>query len=184
LTEGFSRLETEHIIYRGYYFIPSSAAEPEVLSGQLQGAMAGRQLMPDTGWMVRRGMDQEETVLQVKGVNYDHCRDLLDQLRLAVGEELPGSTLSWQVEAMLFSTDDRADLGRQFVVNLDGTLHSVTEYNGSVNILAYVPWVPERLMLEEGPVNLNVELYSDPVSGRVRLRAGIPVLLSLSHYPD
>ncbi len=96
-----------------------------------------------------------------------------------------GSALSWQAEALVQSDNgDLPRLGQELVDNLGGTLYSVASYSGSVHILAHVPWAPDQLMLEEGPVNLNLELYADPLSGRVRLRAGIPVLLSLSHYPD
>ncbi len=184
-TEGLNHLKAEHIYYRGYYIIPDNGVEPGIVSRQLEKVMVKHELPPETGWTVNGALEPGETVIQVRGSRYRDCRELMERLRLAVGEEKSESALSWQVEALVDGNPgDLTNLGRDLVHSLGGTTYSAADYNGSVHILAYVPWVSDHLVLEDGPVNLNLELYADPFSERVRLRAGIPVLFSLSHYPD
>ncbi len=45
-------------------------------------------------------------------------------------------------------------------------------------MLAYLPWAGEGFMLERQRINLALELSEDSYREKIRIRLGIPVLLS------
>jgi len=95
----------------------------------------------------------------------------------------------WNVEALIpFSRrtaeEDLITLAAQLLQSLGGKQYSLDYYSGTVQLLAYLPWVDEKIVLEESPVNLILELFADSSAGGIRVRVGIPVLLSPAHFPD
>lgn len=183
LTKGLQRLEAENITYRGYYFSPAGALQPDQPAQRKEPLSRAGQT--DARWSVTGGLEAGYTVFQVKGSDFGQCSDLMDQLTAASKEDNPGAGLAWLVEAFLpGEAGDIPRLGGELVDILGGTLRSSDAYNGSYHMLADIPWDSGRLLLGEGPVNLNLELSADPLNNGIRLRAGVPVLLSPSHFPD
>ena len=122
-------------------------------------------------------------VLQVSGscTDYRDCSKLAALIRREIIEKGYSFQEVWNLEALLKSGGTAEELfliGQQFIKSLGGDICNEAEYNGSVHFLAYLPWVTEAVVLAEGPVNLNLELVNNPDAGVVRIRAGVPVLLS------
>lgn len=180
LARGLRLLGAEDILYQGYYFI--STVEREQLARQLE-FMPVSQNKSSVYWHLGVGLDESYAVLKVSGEDYQECRLFADSLAAGQGNGLLGQT--WHLESYVRGRgDDLVTLGLQLVQLLGGELHSIQAYNGTVYLLAYVSWPGDVLVLDDGPVNLNLELMLDPVTGSVRLRVGNPVLLTFSHFED
>ena len=182
LARGLRLLGAEDIFYRGYYFI--SAVEREPLARQLESMPVSLDKFP-VNWHLGSGLDESYAVLRVSGEDYQLCRLFADSLAAVQGSGLLGQT--WHMESYLRGREEEelADLGLHLVQLLDGKLHSVRLYDSTVYLLAYVSSFPgDVLVLDDGPVNLNLELLFEPESGSVRLCIGTPFLLTLSHFED
>lgn len=173
LEKGLAPLAVENILYRGYYFVPETNWKRVNPAGMGNGSGEA----PGGRWFAGDGGDGY-TVLRVEGTDGETCRFLLGKLKAAVG--CARCAAAWNVEAYApGGPGELAEMGLVLVERLGGRVHSVAGYNGTVHILAHVPWAAAELLLEDGPVNLNLELYHDPDTAQTRIRAGVPVLLSL-----
>jgi hypothetical protein len=182
LARGLRLLGAEDIYYRGYYFI--SAMEHERLDRQLESMPALLQ-EASVEWHLGSGLNETYGVLKVSGRDYQECRAFADELIGAAGIDSSLLGQTWHLEGYVHSQEiDPAALGMRLVQILDGDLYSIQRYHRNVCLLAYVPWPGDVLMLEDGPVNLNVELQFEPINGSIRLHAGTPVLLTLSHFEE
>lgn len=177
LAKGLRLLGAETIHYCGTYFVSAEGEDfekPARFPANSQ-RMAVK-LFPGSG------LGESYRVIQVCGEDYMGIRKLES---LLTGAEVMGRLLgrSWQMECYLRDQAETPfELGQRLVEILGGSLYSIREYNGSVHVLAYIPWNAEMLNLVDGPVNLNLELSYEPAKRAVRLRAGSPVLSTLSHY--
>ena len=185
LEKGLKTLDVENVFYQGYYFVPDDCAGRAGLALPAGGYIVpgSRELDPGFRWSASRDAEPGYTVIRIEGSDQKTCRRFWAQVKAAAGGAAPRSISAWSVEAYTGGgPDDLTRLGLGLVEELGGRLHSIAEYNGAVHLLAFAPWAPEGLTLEEGPVNLNLELYYDSCLERIRIRAGIPVLLSLAHF--
>lgn len=82
------------------------------------------------------------------------------------------------MEGYLVGDQDPLNLGTGLIETMGGSLQSVYVNNRLVQLVSYIPRAGEGFILDEEPVNLLVELYSNVSTGRVRIRLGIPVLHS------
>lgn len=184
LARGLRLLGAEDIYYRGTHFICTKGAEEDQLIRKIITARpADKSISAD--WRLGRGLDESYMVLQVSGWDYRECRELADSLIYALGPEQRLIGQTWQLECYLKGkTGDLARLGQSLVYKLGGDIYSIQAYNQSVHLLAYLPWPGEKLMLEDGPVNLDLELLFEPANSTVRLRIGNPVLLTLAYFHE
>ncbi len=180
LARGLSLLGAESIHYHGYYFI--STVGQEKLARKFESMSASLNKFP-VDWRLGSGLDDTYTVLKVSGSDYRECREFADSLTGAAGQDKGLLGQTWHLESYVkCQKGDLVALGLQLLESLGGELYSIRVYNNTVYLLAYVPWPGDVLMLEDGSVNLNLELLFEPITGSIRLRAGIPVLLSFSHF--
>lgn len=129
-------------------------------------------------WAMQSGYENEEILLHVRGSDRQACSALWRRLESAVGRGKAHSTRVWSVEAFLSEAGDLKDLGEALVRALGGGLQGIYVNSRMVQLLAYLPWAGEGIILDEGPVNLHVELYNFASTDLVRIRLGIPVLHS------
>lgn len=182
LARGLSLLGAENIVYRRTYFISAAGTDLKRLARQLESIAATLKSCP-ADWRLGRGLDETYMVLQVRGEDYRACKNLADLLTrtLIKEEELLGQ--AWHLECYFREqVGDPADLGQRLVDSLGGSLHSIQVYRTAAYLLAYVAWPGDVILLENGPVNLNLEILHEPAGGSMRLRAGSPVLLSCSYF--
>jgi hypothetical protein len=188
LEKGFALLDVENISYRGYLFFPDSPTDREALS-RLPGLADGYNAPglspgpPEGRWWFSSGVQQGYQVIWISGTKPSACRLIRDGLQAASGGRVWAS--SWGVEAFIADRPgDLTLLGMELLAILGGRLRGTADYNGAVHFLADAPWAGEPVSLAEGPVNLNLELYRDPVAGRIRIRAGVPVILTLAPFSE
>jgi hypothetical protein len=190
LEKGFSLLSVEEVSYRGYLFLPDHLLDRAELSrlslivagyaepGERSGFREGR-------WWSCDHFQPGFTLIQVAGTGPNACRLIRDGLQAAAGNRARSFISSWGMEAFLTGqAGDLTLLGMELLESLGGRLRSTAVYHGAVHFLADVPWTDEKIVLAEGPVNLQLELYRDPLTNRVRVRAGVPVIISLSPFSE
>jgi len=182
LARGLKLLGAEDIYYQGTYYICAAGLEKDQLIRKMEKAeLPGENISAE--WYLNRGMDESYLVLQVYGQDYQSCRELADLLTFRLREDNRLLGQNWQIMCYLEDrAGDLALLGRQVVENLGGEIYGIQVYNQTVHFLAYAPWSGDKLMLENGPVNLNMELMFDSSKKAVRLHAGVPVLLTPAHF--
>lgn len=184
LARGLRLLGAEDIYYRGTYFICTEGAEADQLIRKIITARSAVK-SNSADWRLGRGLDESYMVLQVSGWDYRECRELADSMIYALGPEKRLLGQTWQLECYLKEkTGDLARLGQSLVYKLGGDIYSIQAYNQAVHLLAYAPWPGEKLLLEDGPVNLDLELFFEPANNAVRLRIGNPVLLTLTYFQE
>ncbi|HOL17403.1 MAG TPA: hypothetical protein PLY40_03865 [Bacillota bacterium] len=181
LARGVKLLGAENIFYHRHFFISTVSADLDQLKGRLENTPVLRSAT-SAGWRLSSGLEENYVVLQVSGADCLASKILADDLSdLLAQEDLLSQ--AYHLECYLQGrADDLEDLSLALVNLLEGELFSIQRYHESVHLLAYVRWYKESFLLEGKPVNLNLELKYDPASGSIRLQAGIPVLLTLSHY--
>ncbi len=181
LTRGLKLLGAENISYHRHFFISTASADLDQLKGRLENVPVSHgNILAE--WRLSRGLEESYAVLQVSGADYLNIAILADTLSgLVEQEDILSQT--YYLECYLQGrAADLEGLGLTLLELLEGELYSIQRYHESVHLLAHVRWYTESFLLEGKPINLNLELTHDPVSDSVRMQAGIPLLLTLSHY--
>ncbi|NLA04966.1 MAG: hypothetical protein GX881_04535 [Firmicutes bacterium] len=178
LEKGLELCDVEISTYESYCFISeseqgqiaSAAGLPEIDSGG----------EPDCCWTAQGGYENGEVLLRVFGTNRTACSNLWRRIDEAAGCCGGTGTRAWAVEGYLEGSHNLAVLGENLVQVLGGRLQQLYRGPGMVQVLAYLPWAGEGFMLDHSPVNLDLELYEDTYRKKIKIRLGVPVLLSLS----
>ncbi len=176
-----NQLGAHSITYCGYCFLPERGP---LLSSLRQ--LANQSRPPQ--WRARLLVKDKENslseageslVLQVVGYDYRACRNILLQAEQLVATKPNGSTMAWMTEALLEGDcSDMSQLMEKMLKDLSGTLRSVYRDEFTINILAYTPVFKSNLIVEGVPINLNLELRYNPNLGLIRIRTGLPLLVS------
>lgn len=130
------------------------------------------------------GCENGEILLRIGGADRAACGKLWSRLRGMIGPGGGAAARIWSVEAYRDDADDLTALGRALISALGGRLQQINTGPGMVQMLAHLPWAGEGILLEGDPVNLDLELYRNTYLGKIRIRLGIPVLLSLPNAPE
>jgi len=180
LEKGLRLCGVENITYQSYCFISENEQE-RIVSAGMAPLKTDPKDPPVCCWSVQEGYENEEVLLQIYGADRAACGRLWN--RLAEVVNLRGETAArvWSVEAYQHGNHDLTALGKELVNALGGRLRQINAYPHMVQLLAYLPWAGEGVLLDHSPVNLNLELYEDTYLKKIRIRLGIPVLLSLSN---
>lgn len=135
-------------------------------------------VLTECRWSMQPGYEKGESLLQISGSDRLECANLWQRMERAIGCRSADSSRSWSVEGYLVGDQDPLNLGTELINSMGGRLQSVYANNRLVQLASYLPRAGEGFILDEKPVNLLVELYSNASTGRVRIRLGIPVLYS------
>lgn len=178
LERGLELCNVETITYESYCFVDEGERE---LIRDTVAALPGTDCPGEPGcsWSVQGGYENGELLLRVCGTDRAACSRLWDHLDQAVDLCREPGARAWVVEAYLEESCDLAVLGEKLVSALGGQLRQLNTGFGAVQLLAYLPWAGEGFLLDRSPVNLNLELYEDTYLKKIKIRLGIPVLLSL-----
>ncbi len=177
MEKGLRRYNVENIIYRYSCFISESDRE-RILSYGIEPLNNCLEAPPECGCFMQEGYENNEILLLVRGMDRQACSEMWRRLETAGCRT--DNARAWSIEAYHSGNPDPAALGAGLVRALGGRVQSVHTGSGMVQLLAYLPWAGEGLPLGEGAVNLHLELYRIASSEKVRIRLGIPVLLSTS----
>ncbi len=177
MEKGLKLYGVENILYRCSCLISESDRE-RVLSSGIVPLKNNLETAPDCGWFMQEGYENEEVLLQVRGSDRQACGELWQRLEAVTGRHGAHSSRVWSVQAYRSGDHDLAALGARLVQALGGRVQSAQVNSRMVQFLAYLPWAGEGLTLDEGPVNLHLELYNIARTDKVRIRLGIPVLHS------
>ncbi len=177
MEKGLKLCGVENILYQTSCFISDNDGERLVFDG-VRLPETGAPAPPKCAWSMQAGYENEERLLKIYGNDRQACGELWRQLASAVNSGAASDTRTWSVEAYKDDGANLMGLGRGLIETLGGSLQSVYVNSRTVQLLAYLPWAGEGLLLDEERVNLHVELYNIDSSDRVRIRLGIPLLLS------
>ncbi len=176
-----NQLGARQINYYGYCFLaegdPFISSLQQLVNQSRPPQWQARLLFEDSG----NSLPGAEAVwaLQVTGNDYRACWKALQQAGQFDSRKQPGSPVVWMTEAFL--NGDPSDLPRlaeELLAGLEGKLHSVYRDELTINLLAYVPGFTPQLIIEEIPVNLNLELRYNRNLELIRIRLGVPLLIS------
>ena len=182
LQEKLEQAGAEEIWFTGYYLFRESEAlrEPlkalqdsldreweRVLIFRGQPAVAGG--VAASGW----------SLLQVSGGDGLACHRFFNQAERLLGKIAAPQARAWRVEAFFDRRpEELSRLARLLLEQLGAEQQYVYQGREGINILAYLPLVGGYLLIDGVPVNLNLELRYDSYRKMVRLRAGVPVLIT------
>lgn len=156
----------EELIYRIYVYFPGQYNQVTEIQS-IEVFEDNSVWSKDTGFLV-----------MVEGSQRVECLFALEELQSQV--ELAGGKLAaWQIEA--FSAGGPADLaliGEEILDRLNGKLSSIYQGRNSLNVTARVPQWNEGLVLAGQQVNINLELFYDHCREQVRVRLGVPLIVS------
>ena len=178
LAKGFAGIGAERIVDHHYIFVPG------VDGHELQGKISN--LPASSRTAVKIAEYEDLSLLVVEEANPEGFGSGAIKELKAMLDQSGFSTIEvWNSEALLPGGAASEDLFRRafdLAGSLGGEVQNAAAYNGSVHLLAYLPQIGTKIVVEDDPVNLNLELFTDPVAGGIRVRAGIPLLLSPSLY--
>ncbi|HPU00415.1 MAG: hypothetical protein GX890_07110 [Firmicutes bacterium] len=176
MEKGLRPYHVENISYRYYCFIDKSERERILALGveQLNGL---GEAPAESGLFLQEGYENGEMLLLVRGRDRQACLELRRRLEAVISR--PPSAQAWSVEAYLEGRGDLELMGTGLARALGGRIQSIHAGPRMVQLLAYLPWAGEGLPLDEGAVNLQLELYRPTSSSKLRIRLGIPVLPSV-----
>ncbi|NLA25800.1 MAG: hypothetical protein GX878_00230 [Firmicutes bacterium] len=178
LEKGLQLYGVENIIYGTSCFINEGERERllHLGNGPVERSLP---VPPDCSWSIHGGYENSEALIQVRGSDREACIALWRSLERIIGRNAAGSGRSWSVEAYQSSDGDLMTLGTGLLEATGACLRGTYDSPGMVQLLAYLPWAEEGYSLDEGAVNLQLELYRIAGTGKVRIRLGIPVLHSI-----
>lgn len=180
LEKGLRLCGAETITYQGYCFISESEQE-RIVSAVIVPLKEDSVDPPDCRWSMQDGYENGEILLQICGADRAACGKLWNRFAEVIDRRGERIARVWSVEAYQDGSHDMTALGIDLVNALGGRLQKINNYSNMVQLLAYLPWAGEGILLEHGPVNLNLELSEDTYLKKIKIRLGIPVLLSLSN---
>lgn len=175
MEKGLRLCGVENITYRTSCFIKGNEGE-RFLRSEIGPIEQGLPAALDCGWSMEPGYENGETLLQVCGGDRGACCELWRRLERAVGFSAASSGRSWSVEAYQSGDEDLMTLGGRLLETTGARLRSTYAGPRMVQLLAYLPWAGEGFSLDEGAVNLQLELYRIAGTEKIRIRLGIPVL--------
>lgn len=182
LEKGLRLCNVEISVYERCCYISESEREriEEAMTAPVKMDPEG---LPSCSWWLRGGYEKGELLFQICGADRAVCNGLWQQFAGVVG---PGRMVgpAWAVEGYLGENDDPVVRGKELIRALGGQLQQVNASSRMVQMLAYLPWAEEGYLLERRPVNLVLELNEDDYRGKIRIRLGIPVLLSPSNVKE
>lgn len=179
MEKGLQLCGVEINCYRSYCFISRDEREQMISAGAVP-LKADRQVMPDCCCSMQEGLENDEILLEICGADRGACSRLWKQLARIVRRGGAADRI-WSVEGYHDNSGDLTALGKELVQALGGRLRQINTHPRMIQLLAELPWAGEGIMLNDGPVNLNLEIYEDAYRGKVRIRLGIPVLFSFSN---
>lgn len=108
---------------------------------------------------------------------WSFCPGLMGEAeRLLSGD---GVLKGWAAEALFAGGPaDAPRLAGLLAEALGAEVHSLYREDGHVNLIGYAPGLPPGFYMEGVPVNLNLDLRYDRYRKCLRLRVGVPVLMS------
>ena len=175
LEKGLRLCDVEISIYESCCYI--NEQERERIGPALAApAVAALEERFPCGWSLRGGYEKGEHLFRVYGTERSACSRLWQIAGIAGSSGAENRV--WSVEGYSGSSDDPVILGKKLIGTLGGHLQQVSTYPRMVQMLAYLPWAGEGFMLERQPINLALELSEDSYREKIRIRLGIPVLLS------
>lgn len=136
---------------------------------------------PDCGCSMRSGFEDDEILFEICGADRGRCARLWERFVGAAGRCGGAAGRTWGVEGFHEPVEDLSALGEELVQALGGQLRQINNHPRMVQLLADLPWGGVGILLEQGPVNLALELSEDTYLHKVKVRLGIPVLFSLSN---
>ncbi len=176
---SLNQLGVQEINYQGYCFLPEKKLDAGRLDQWINQSRPPkwqvRLLVIDSG----NGLPEEEAirVLQVAGGDHRACWRAFQQQ--FVSGKIPENPVVWMAEALLDGDcSDMPLLAEELLAGLAGKPHSIYRDECTINILAYAPGFKSQLIMEGAPVNLNLELRYNRNLGLIRIRAGVPLLIS------
>lgn len=174
LETSLIRLGAREINFQGYCFLPKTKLEKVNFNQWMnQGSQSRISLL--SGGNVLPG-EGAAYVLHVSGSDHRACWKALQQ-QLLLGE--PPEALAWMAETSLKgSCSDMLRLAEELLMGLEGDLYSIYRDENTINMVAYAPGFNTRLVMGRRPVNLNLELHYNRDLGAIRIRAGVPLLVS------
>lgn len=178
LERGLRLCGVENILYQTSCLVDEGDGERLIRSFGAGDSDSGNPAQTACRWSMQPGYENGESLLQICGSDRLECADLWQQVERAIGCRAADSSRSWSVEGYLVGDQDPLNLGTGLIETMGGSLQSVYVNNRLVQLVSYIPRAGEGFILDEEPVNLLVELYSNVSTGRVRIRLGIPVLHS------
>lgn len=175
MEKGLQLCGVENITYRTSCFIKENEGE-RFLRSEIGSTEKGLPAAPNCGWSMDPGYENGEALLRVCGDDREACCELWRRLEGAVGFSAANSGRSWSVEAYQSGDEDLMGLGARLLENTGARVRSTYAGPRMVQLLAYLPWAGGGLPLDEGAVNLQLELYRVSGAEKIRIRLGIPVL--------
>jgi hypothetical protein len=168
----------EEIRLQGYLFLPASEAGGELPAGAAVGG-GDAALPPCCQWVRVAGEKGDYLVFRVEGEDIPSCRRRIAYLHGILKRE--PAARAWSAEALIpGSEEDLASLAKKMARLWGAEIRGWDAAGGDLNITAFVPAFPAAIQLEGAEVNLNLELHYDRYAEGIRVRAGIPLLIS---YP-
>jgi hypothetical protein len=179
LEKGLRLCGVETITYQIHCFISESEKERIVSAGV---APLKKEVtdLSDCCWSMQEGYENGEILLEICGTDRVACERLWNRVAELTNCRRGTVARAWSVEAYHSGGQDLTVLGKNLVNALGGRLQKINTYPRMVQLLAHLPWAGEGVLLDDGPVNLSLELYEDRYREKIKIRLGIPVILSLS----
>lgn len=188
LEKGITGLGVEQGFYRLHAFIPDRNVDTDLLA-QMSGYRTdfietGHGDSPGSGgWSAGRSGEPGYMMIRVGGDSPEECRLTWVELQRAVDCSGTSCGLAWSVETYVDGhAFDLDNIGLEMLDRLGATMLDSNSYNGTLQILGHVPWHHEYVDLAEGPVNLDIELFYEPYRQQIRMRIGVPVLITAIFY--
>ncbi len=177
LETGLNRLGSGEIMYQCYCFSVGNKPDAGCLcrwseQGRSRGTqprflkMASGKPLPG---------EQEIWILNLNGNDHRACWKTLQQFP----PKLTGKHVAWMAEASVDGEiADMPRLAEKLLTELMGKPCSVYRDEFTINMIAYAPQFKPELIMEGVPVNLNLELRYNRNLGKIRIRVGVPLLIS------
>ena len=190
LEKGIKAFNVEQGFYMLHAFIPDRNINMDLLA-QMAGCETSFFVTATgvtwpagtSGWSMSRSGEPGYMLFRVGGSSLDDCRLLWEEIQQAVDCNGTACGFAWSVEA--YAGDESSDLaaaGYQLLDRLGATMLTGNYYNGTLQILGHISWFNESVDLAEGSVNLDIELFYEPCRQQVRIRAGVPILITSISY--
>lgn len=181
--EKLEQVGAEEIWFTGYYLFRESEALHEPLKA-LQDSLAGewKRVLVSRGRPAAANMSLSNggwSMVEVSRGDALACCSFFNQAERLLGRMAIEQARAWRVEALFDrQQEELPGLARLLLEQLGAEQQYLYRSTQGINILAYLPLVDRYLIINGMPVNLNLELRYDSYRKLVRLRAGVPLLIT------